>query len=371
MTDRKKTLLVVTNLYPVPWGLNRASFNKQQFDLISEILVIKLIVLLPWKEWLSHRNECKASQNIKYCPYFYIPKFGRRLVPFFQLLSLIFFLPWIKKQQPSAILASWGFPDAVAVSMLNKFLYLPFFVKVHGTDINENSQFPARSCLIKKWLNKAQTIFCASQALADVLHSQGIDKQKLSVNYNGVNQDVFYPLKEKPHRQHFVFVGSLITTKGCNELFSAFIQIKKKFPEMELDILGEGPMKSLLSEKINHHGLSGSIRLCGSVPLPEVAQYIRQANVLVLPSYREGVPNVLLESFASGTPVISTRVGGIPEVVNEDVGLLIDAKSEQQLATAMEQALSMKWSTEAIIRHANQFDWQKNVQHVLDKVGTP
>lgn len=369
MTDKKKSLLVVTNLYPVPWGPNRASFNKQQFDLLSRTLVVNIIVLLPWKEWLSHRNECHASQTIKYCPYFYIPKFGRRLVPIFQLISLLFYLPWIKRQQYSAVLASWGFPDAVAVAMLNKFLRLPFFVKVHGTDVNENIQFIARSSLMKKWLNKAKTIFCASQALADVLHSQGIDKQKLSVNYNGVNQDVFYPLKEKPHRQHFVFVGSLIATKGCSELLSAFNQAKQKFPGMELDIVGEGPMKNALAAKINQHGLMNCVRLHGSVPLPKVAEYIRQANFLVLPSYREGVPNVLLESFASGTPVISTRIGGIPEVVNDDVGLLVDAKNELQLAEAMEQALNMTWSTEAIILHASQFDWQKNVQYVLDNIG--
>ncbi len=369
MVGKRKSLLVVTNLYPVPWSPNRASFNKQQFDLINHIVSVNVIILLPWKEWLSHRNECKTSKNIKYCPYFYIPKFGRRLVPLFQFISLLFYLPWIKKQQFSAILASWGFPDAVAVSMLNKFIRLPFFVKVHGTDVNENSQFFARSRLMKKWLNKAKIIFCASQALANILSKQGIEEQKLLVNYNGVNAKIFYPLLEKPYRQHFVFVGSLITTKGCNELLSAFIKAKKKCPKMELDILGEGPMKSLLAEKISLHELCGSIRLRGSVPLPEVAEYIRQANILVLPSYREGVPNVLLESFASGTPVISTRVGGIPEVVNEDVGLLVDAKNEQQLASAMEQALGMTWSTQAIIEHASQFDWKKNVQNVLDKVG--
>lgn len=369
MTNKKKSLLVITNLYPVPWGVNRASFNKQQFDLISKTVPIKLIILLPWKEWLSHREECQTLQNTKYCPYFYIPKFGRRLVPFFQLLSLLFHLSWIKKQHFTAIIASWGFPDAVAASMLNQFLKLPFFVKVHGTDVNENSKFPTRSRLMKKWLNKARTIFCASQALANILSKQGIEEQKLVVNYNGVNSKIFYPLLEKPYRQHFVFVGSLISTKGCNELLSAFIKIKKKFPEMELDILGEGPMKSLLAEKISLHELCGSIRLRGSVPLPEVAEYIRQANILVLPSYREGVPNVLLESFASGTPVISTRVGGIPEVVNENVGLLVDAKNEQQLASAMEQALSMTWSTQVITEHASQFDWKKNVQNVLDKVG--
>jgi glycosyltransferase involved in cell wall biosynthesis len=369
MSDNNKSLLVVTNLYPVPWGPNRASFNKQQFDLLNNTLPVKIIILLPWKEWLTHRTDCQSLPNIKYCPYFYIPKFGRRLVPAFQCFSLLFFLPWIKKQQFSAVLASWGFPDAVAVSMLNKFLKLPFFAKVHGTDVNENTQFPARSRLMKKWLNKAKTIFCASKALADVLEQEGVAQNKLSVNYNGVNPSVFYPIQEKTHEQHFVFVGSLIATKGCNELLSAFILAKQKFPEMELDIVGEGPMKNALAEKINQHGLVHCVRLRGSVPLPKVAEYIRQANVLVLPSYREGVPNVLLESFASGTPVISTQVGGIPEVVIEDVGLLVDAKSSEQLAEAMISALEKKWSKEKILQHASQFNWQKNVQHVLSKIG--
>jgi len=369
MSDNNKSLLVVTNLYPVPWGPNRASFNKQQFELLNNTLPVKIIILLPWKEWLNHRSECQSLPDIKYCPYFYIPKFGRRLVPAFQCFSLMFFLPWIKKQQFSAVLASWGFPDAVAVSMLNKFMNLPFFVKVHGTDVNENTQFPARSRLMKKWLNKAKTVFCASEALANVLERAGISQKKLSVNYNGVNRSVFYPIKEKPHQQHFVFVGSLIATKGCNELLSAFIQTKQKFPEMELDIVGEGPMQSALAEKINQHGLVNCVRLRGSVPLPKVAEYIRQANVLVLPSYREGVPNVLLESFASGTPVISTKVGGIPEVVNSDVGLLIDAANELQLVNAMEESLKITWSAEVILQHARQFDWQKNVQHVLNEIG--
>jgi glycosyltransferase involved in cell wall biosynthesis len=369
MSDKNKSLLVITNLYPVPWGPNRASFNKQQFDILSTNVSVKIIVLLPWKEWLSHRNECQALPDIKYCPYFYIPKLFRSMVPFFQCFSLLFFLPWIKKQRFFGVLASWGFPDAVAVSMLNKFLQLPFFVKVHGTDVNENSQFPARSRLMKKWLNKSKTIFCASQALADVLSSQGIDKKRLFVNYNGVNPDVFYPIKEKPHRQHFVFVGSLIITKGCNELLAAFIQAKQEHPQMTLDIIGEGPMKNILAEKINQHGLADSIRLRGSIPLPQVAEYIRRANVLVLPSYREGVPNVLLESFASGTPVISTRVGGIPEVVNDKVGLLVDEKNEVQLAEAMKKAIKVEWSTEEIIQHASQFDWQNNVHRVLKEIG--
>ena len=62
MVNNSKSLLVITNLYPVPWGPNRASFNKQQFDLLNTHLDVKIIVLLPWKEWLSHRKECESQR---------------------------------------------------------------------------------------------------------------------------------------------------------------------------------------------------------------------------------------------------------------------------------------------------------------------
>jgi glycosyltransferase involved in cell wall biosynthesis len=280
----------------------------------------------------------------------------------------MFLIPWMKKQQVSVLMASWGFPDAVAASMVNKFLRLPFFVKVHGTDVNENVKFSARTRLMRYWLNKAERIFCASKALADELGQQGIDNSKLLVNYNGVNPKIFYPEPVKSERQRFVFVGSLIATKGVNELISAIIICKQKCPDITLDMLGEGPMKSVLIDKINEHKLNDTIKLYGSVPLPRVAEFIRNASVLVLPSYREGVPNVLLESFACGTPVIATRVGGIPEVVNDDVGILVDKKNSEQLANAMFSALNKDWCSEKILSHAAHFDWHKNVQRVMEEI---
>ncbi len=369
MAVTKRSLLVITNLYPVPWAPNRASFNKQQFDLLSKEHLVNILVMLPWREWLQHKAQCKSTKQLTYCPYFQIPKIGRPLVPFFQLLSLLFFLPWIKKCQPTHLMASWGFPDAVAAAFLNKFISLPFFIKVHGTDVNENTKFTARSCLIKNSFNKAKTIFCASQALADVLTSVGVEKEKLKVNYNGVNADIFYPLKVKPAQHRLVFVGSLIATKGVNELFSAFVIAQKEQPLLELDILGEGPLKAVLAKKIIELNLSNSVRLVGSVPLNVVAEYIRSANALVLPSYREGVPNVLLESFASGTPVISTTVGGIPEVVNDNVGVLVNAQEVNELVLAINKVITTPWSNDIILQHAKQFDWQHNVQLVFDKMG--
>jgi len=361
-----KRILVITNLYPVPWGVNRASFNKQQFDRLALKTDVSIVILLPWTEWKKHYNECQSTDKIKYCPYFYIPKFGRRLVPFFQRLSLFCILPWMKKQQADVLYSSWGFPDAVASSMINKRLKLPFFVKVHGTDVNENTQYSARKELMGKWLSKADTVFCASKALASRLKDAGVPESKLAVNYNGVNAQLFYPTESHSDEKSIIFVGSLIPTKGVNELVEAFIDLQKEIPDVKLDIIGEGPLKKLLHEKAQQYQLN--ICIHGSIPLEQVAEKVRMSSLLVLPSYREGVPNVLLEAFASGIPVVATNVGGIPEVVNESVGILVEPQNVKQLKSAMIDAVNKTWIKEDILLHASQFNWDKNVHYVLDKM---
>ncbi len=366
MPAQSKNVLIITNLYPVPWGPNRASFNKQQFDLLSKSSDVKIVLLLPWTEWFKNRSACKSSNNLQYCPYFYIPKIGRRLVPFFQAFSLFFMLPWIKKHKPDLLYTSWGFPDAVASSMINKWLKLPLFVKVHGTDVNENTLFPSRRKLIKKWLSKADTIFCASQALANSLENTGIAKEKLLVNYNGVNREIFYPSEQLSKEKRVIFVGSLIPTKGVNELVSAFESVQAKNPDVILDIIGEGPLKESIKERALSHNLN--INLHGSIPLNVVAEKVRTSSLLVLPSYREGVPNVLLEAFACGIPVVATTVGGIPEVVTEDVGLLVESKNTIQLEKAITEALIADWESSKILQHSSRFDWQQNVECVLQRM---
>ena len=366
MTHKKQSILIVTNLYPVPWGPNRASFNKQQFERLGEQNIVNIIVLLPWTEWLKHRKECSNDDQIKYCPYFYIPKFGRRFVPFFQSFSLFFLLPWMKKLKATVLYSSWGFPDAVAGSIINKWLKLPFFVKVHGTDVNENTLYSSRSNLMKKWLSKANTIFCASNALANTLETIGISKEIIKVNYNGIDRNVFYPDKGALNNKKLIFVGNLIPTKGIYELIESYAEIQKNNSEVSLDIIGTGPLSKHISEKITK--LKLNVILHGSLNLVSVAEKVRESDLLILPSYREGVPNVLLEAFASGVPVVSTIVGGIPEVVNDNVGILVEPKNVEALEDAITFALNKKWIKDDIILHSHQFDWDKNVKCVLSRM---
>lgn len=357
-------MLIVTNLYPVPWAPNRASFNKKQFDLLSEQRTIEIIVLVGWLEWLKHRKTAKHNNNIRFCPYFYFPKFGRPLVPFFQCLSLLFLLPWINKLNPKAVLASWGFPDGVAIAMLCSLIKKPFYIKVHGTDVNENVEHKWRKKLIKYWFNKAQRIFCVSQNLANLLQNAGVCRDRLVVNYNGVDQKIFFPQVRVPGSK-LVFVGSIIATKGVNELLDAFSYVYQGNSSLQLDIIGTGPLTPSLQQKVIDLGLKERVNLLGSLNVNDVASYIRNADLLVLPSHREGVPNVVLEAFACGVPVVATDVGGIPEILTKDTGVLVPAKSVDQLSAAIVQSLDKNWDLEQILAHAKQFSWQKNIDNLL------
>ena len=93
--------------------------------------------------------------------------------------------------------------------------------------------------------------------------------------------------------------------------------------------------------------------------------FIHDADALILPSYREGVPNVVMESLSTGTPVIVTKVGGIPEVVTQAVnGIFIDVLSSQGVTEAILKARDTKWQREAIRASISHLTWKNTAQHI-------
>jgi glycosyltransferase involved in cell wall biosynthesis len=106
----------------------------------------------------------------------------------------------------------------------------------------------------------------------------------------------------------------------------------------ECRLIGQGVMKGAIERQIGERGLADRVKLLGPQPLEELPAWYRRARVLVLPSHSEGVPNVVLEALACGTPVVATRVGGLPEIVGGEG--LVAAGDAAALAAAIESALS-------------------------------
>jgi glycosyltransferase involved in cell wall biosynthesis len=115
---------------------------------------------------------------------------------------------------------------------------------------------------------------------------------------------------------------------------------------VQLVLVGDGPMRAELEARIA--GSAGWASLAGALPPQAVAQWLAACNLLALPSYSEGHPNVLVEALACGRPAVTTPVGGIPEVVDDTVAILVPPRTVEPLRAGLAQALERRWDEAAL-----------------------
>lgn len=155
-----------------------------------------------------------------------------------------------------------------------------------------------------------------------------------------------------------VFVGWLAPTKGLRELVDAVIRLAAAHPRLQLFCIGEGALQSELEARALNAGLADRIHFLGRRTSLEVASWLAAADVFCLPSYAEGCPNAVIEALACGRPVVATNVGGIPELVDSESGILVAPQDSEALAQALSEALSRRWE-EAGISQRSQRGWDQ------------
>jgi glycosyltransferase involved in cell wall biosynthesis len=133
-------------------------------------------------------------------------------------------------------------------------------------------------------------------------------------------------------------VGRLSPIKGFHDLIRAIAEIKRRGREIRCVIAGDGPERGRLEALIDELGVSGEVELLGF--RTDVLELLRAVDVAVMSSHSEGGPLAIIEYMAVGTPIVATRVGGIPELVEDGVhGLLVPPREPEALAAAIEQLL--------------------------------
>ncbi|MDB4442613.1 glycosyltransferase family 4 protein [bacterium] len=136
-----------------------------------------------------------------------------------------------------------------------------------------------------------------------------------------------------------LFVGNIIYRKGVDILFDALNKFQNIF-EMSILIIGDGPDRQALEALSLREPLKGRVVWCGEKRNDELPQWYAAADAFVLPSRSEGTPTVILEAMASGTPIIASKVGGIPEIISDGVnGLLFESEKSEQLCVCLEKLL--------------------------------
>ncbi|WP_458071082.1 glycosyltransferase [Rhodanobacter sp. BL-MT-08] len=378
MSTRLK-ILVLTNLFPTPWDPLRSAFNLQQFERLGLLHDVDVLTAVDFRERLrgARGRVDVANLSTDHFTFVYPPLIGRALHAMCWLVCLLVQRGRrLRAKRYDCILASWGYPDAVAAGWLARMLGVPYVVKLHGSDINVQASHTLRRWQIRGALQKAGAVIAVSRALASKAIAIGADRLRVHTLYNGVDGDRFKPGSRAAARRQLeladgspllLFVGNLKQTKGCMDLLEAFSGLLSVRPEARLAYVGSGPCMSELLERATVLGCSQQVQLVGSVTHVGLGDWFRAADVLCLPSHNEGVPNVVLEAMSCGTPVVATRVGGIPEVVPALAGVLVLPRDRPSLQAALIEASERQWNAAEIVAHASRFRWDDNVQR-LDRI---
>jgi len=271
--------------------------------------------------------------------------------------------------------AHFVYPDGFAAMLLGKYLGVPVTVSARGTDINLFPSFRLIRPMIRWTLRHADGVIAVSAALRDAMAALGIPNDRIHLIPNAVDTARFRPIPAGETRQRLslpegglllVSVGSLIEAKGHQLTIRAMALIRKQFPSLQLYIIGQGPYRAELERLIKSLGLRERVHLLGKRPNEELPFWFCAASLSCLASSREGWPNVVTESLACGTPVVATRVGGIPEILHSpELGTLVRQTSED-VAAGIVESLGKEWDRQAISREASARTWETVAEQVED-----
>lgn len=371
-------ILTFTSLYPSAVRPRHGIFVETRLAAMQRIGGVKACVVapVPWFPFahprfgryaqyaMTERAETRLGNRVLYPRYLTVPGAGMYVQP----LSMASAGAVAIRELHAAgvdfdvIDAHYFYPDGVAAALLARRFDKPLTITARGSDINLLSQHAWPRRLIAWAAREANAIVTVSEALALRLRELGVDPAKITVARNGVDSERFAPVERREARQRLglpegpllVSIGNLVPEKGHDLVIAALTHL----PGTGLVIVGDGPERSRLVERIASTGLAPRVTLLPALPQDELRWIYGAADVVVLASLREGLPNVVLEALACGRRVVATRVGGIPEVITEPVaGRVVGERAPAAIAREVAALLAAPEQVSRTRAFASRFDW--------------
>ncbi len=202
-------------------------------------------------------------------------------------------------------------------------------------------------------------ILVQSEGVIDFL---GLDKYRQKIVASGaryVNTNIMQIKVQLDHRNDLVgYIGRLEEGKGVMNFIEAIPLFLAKRDSFSFLLGGHGPLYEKIGRKLQKDNLFQSVEMSGWIPHHSVPDYLNQLKLLVLPSYSEGLPTIVLEAMACGTPVLATPVGGIPDVIKDgETGFLMESNSPDCIVENLERAL----------RYPNLMDIARNARNLIEQ----
>jgi len=373
---------VITQYFPTsaqPWAGHSAyqtlRLLARQCDLHVFYPAATYPAMLAPKMLYALRSDWNPPDvKVTYIPYPVLPVVTRPLNGMTIAWKL---LPHVRRFAPDILLNYVVYPDGYATVRLGRKLGVPTVLTAIGSDLNRIPDWMVGR-LTKKALRAANFVTTVSHDLGKTAVKLGAAPERVQALLNGCDTLVFHPRDRASCRKELgltqtaeviVYVGRLDVRKGLIELVEAIALLRTNRPGIHCYLIGDGPDLPLVVEAIRKHNVGDTITLMPSCPTEKVAQWMGASDLVTLPSYREGCPNVVIEGLAVGRPVVATNVGGIPELMDNSSGRLVEPVDVPELVRGFEETLTQNWVAKDIAeRHSRSWaDVAEDLLRVLER----
>ncbi len=253
--------------------------------------------------------------------------------------------------KPDAVLSYWAHPDGECGLRAGQKFDAPCAVIVGGSDVLRLPKDPVRGQCVRRVLSESDSVITVSDGLLESCLALGIRSDSVRTIRQGIDSRTFHSGDQAEARARVgislatgeklaVWVGRLVGLKRVDLLILACRRLKERGQRVRFCLLGEGPSRSEWEQLAAAEGVTDQIHFIGPVGHDRLADWYRAADLAVLCSDSEGLPNVLRESVACGTPFVSTDVGSIREIAEPQFSELVPSGDAEALARGIETVLN-------------------------------
>jgi glycosyltransferase involved in cell wall biosynthesis len=331
----------------------KALFNLAMCQSLARSHDLRVVAPVAWTDRFRHTPaniECQLP--VTYPTYYFPPAVLRSHRASFMWWSLRRGLRVLASEwQPDLILSYWVHPDGEVARRLAREYRVPFVQMVGGSDVLLGTSDRRRWQQTLHTLRQADAVLTIGQHLADHVIAQGINRSRVIPIYRAVNVTRFRPAPQESARAALglaksapiiVWVGRLVAVKGLDTLLSAIPAVRQVLPTAQLHLIGDGPLKGALVEQAAALDVSSAVHFQGAVAPEMLPAWYQAADATALPSLSEGVPNVLMESLACGTPFVASAVGSVPDFADGRFDRTVAPGDSAALAAALVDVLGRR-----------------------------
>jgi glycosyltransferase involved in cell wall biosynthesis len=386
-------ILFFSSIFPQPGKPTRGIYCFHLCQALSATCEVK--VISPWS-WLDRRRYSNSSETssvpesanldglaVTYPGYYYTPGLLRSAYGWFMWRSVARCLrQTLEEFRPDCLLSYWAHPDGAVAVRAAQSIGVPSVNISGGSDVLLLTRSRRRRAKIVSALRACATVITVSQSLRAKVIDLGIPAEKVHVVYQGLDTEQFYPGDPREARARLgishsglmmLWVGNLLPVKGLDVLLRACASLRERNDSFHLYLVGDGPLRKALENERGARRLSDCVSFVGAQPHHQLPDWFRAADLTILPSRSEGLPNVLRESLACGTPFVASEVGSIREIVGADTrNRLVPPEDADALAEAIHESLQgAKASPAQFPRIDSWAQSARNLLHILEPLIAP